>query len=98
MDRDKEFEEINKKINELLEEDVKEKKKRGSFSYLARGLALLLNLGLVMVVCVLIGFFIGRYIDNRFGTGPIFLLVFTFIGLFAALKAMYDLAMRDWKK
>ncbi|NLO20033.1 MAG: AtpZ/AtpI family protein [Ignavibacteria bacterium] len=40
-----------------------------------------MNLSWQMLITIGIFIFIGWYIDNRFGTKPIFILVFSFLGI-----------------
>lgn len=61
---------------------------------LMKGLSMLSQIGITIIVCVLIGVFFGRFLDSHFGTSPWFLLVFTLIGVGAAFKYLYDLTMR----
>lgn len=49
---------------------------RSSFS-----LSTLAGLGLANAVSVAIGLFLGRYLDERFGTGPVFVLSGLALGL-----------------
>ena len=59
-----------------------------------RALSIFSHIGITMVVCVMVGVFIGRFLDSFFGTTPWLLLLFTFLGAGAAFKGMYDLSKR----
>lgn len=45
--------------------------------------------GIVIVVSVVIGFLLGRWLDRIFGTDPWLLLVFTILGVVAGFIEMY---------
>lgn len=68
--------------------DNKEKKKM----YLT--VADLSTMGIAMVLAIVIGLFVGIYLDNRFDTEPIFTLIFIFGGIIAGFRIMYKTYMR----
>jgi ATP synthase protein I len=84
----------NKNNNE--NNDNNKNKENNEKREIMRGLALVSQLGLSMAFCVLAGFFIGRFLDDFFGTSPWLLIAFVFIGSGAAFKLIYDLG-KDWK-
>lgn len=45
-----------------------------------------------MASCVFIGVFLGRYLDKLLGSSPWLLLVFSLIGVGAAIKVLFDFA------
>ncbi len=57
---------------------------------LLRALSFFSQIGITMAACVLIGVFIGRFLDNLLGTAPWLLLLFSLLGAAAALKALFD--------
>ena len=59
-----------------------------------RMLSLLSQLGIMMALCVVIGVFIGRFLDSFLGTSPWLLLLFSFIGVAAAFKALFDFSLK----
>jgi len=63
-------------------------------SDLIKGLSLVSHMGIVVVVCLGMGFFGGRWLDTLTGTSPLFLLIFSFVGMGAAFKALYDMAKK----
>jgi len=56
-----------------------------------KGLAMLTQIGITFVVCIAIGFFLGRFLDGFFNTSPWLLLIFTLAGIGAAFKSLFDL-------
>ena len=67
------------------------KKERKS---ILRAFALITYMGVSVVICVGLGIFIGWLLDRWLGTTPWLLMVFSVLGIFAAIKAMYDMAKR----
>lgn len=59
-----------------------------------RGFSQISQVGFSIFACILIGVFIGRFLDNSLGTSPWLLLVFSFLGVGAAFKYLYDLSKR----
>ncbi len=56
------------------------------------------SLGLEMGIATAIGFFIGHYLDGRFGTDPWLTLVFTLFGVAAGFKRVFELTMEELRK
>lgn len=77
------------------DEKTPNKNKNDDARQIMRAMGLFMQLGLSMVTCIVIGFFIGRFLDGIFGTSPVIMLIFCFIGMGAALKVMYDI-VKDW--
>lgn len=63
-------------------------------------LALISQIGISMVVPIGIGLFIGKWLDGKLGTGPIFLFVFIIMGVISAFMNLFKLTetMIDKKK
>jgi len=59
-----------------------------------RALALITQMGVSVVVSVGLGIFVGWLLDRWLGTTPWLLLVFTILGIIAAIKSMYSMAKR----
>src|SRR5688572_21459718 len=49
----------------------------------------LTSVGIEMAVSVVIGLFVGQWLDRKFGTEPLFLIVFLLFGCAAAAKAVW---------
>ena len=52
------------------------------------------QVAIMMFASVLIGVFLGRFLDNLLGTSPWLLLICSFLGVGAAFKSLFDLASR----
>ena len=52
------------------------------------------TLGIEMGLSLVIGLGIGYYLDRRFGTSPVFLIIFMIFGLAAGMKRLYTLWRR----
>jgi ATP synthase protein I len=52
------------------------------------------TMGFAMVLSIVLGLIAGVYLDNRFGTDPIFTFVFLFGGIMAGFRMMYKTYMR----
>jgi len=75
---------------------------KGSFSskekrQMARALGLMSQIAFTTITCVGLGFFLGHVIDNWLNTSPIFLIVFSLLGIVSAIKAMVDLSKKFTK-
>lgn len=63
--------------------------KKSKSAQIAQALSLLSQLGIMMVVCIFGCFFIGKYIDNKLNTEPIFMLIFLVLGIGGAFMSVY---------
>ena len=52
------------------------------------------TMGIAMVLCIVLGLAGGIYLDHRFGTEPVFTLIFLFGGILAGFRIMYKAYMR----
>jgi len=52
------------------------------------------TMGFAMVISIILGLVAGLYLDNRFGTEPIFTLILIFGGILAGFRIMYKTYMR----
>jgi len=55
----------------------------------AENLSIVMQLGLTMAGCIVLCFFIGRYIDQWLGTRGIFITVFTILGVIGGANVAY---------
>lgn len=70
------------------------KAKQKELKDIARGLSMISYLGVMMLVTVAVGVFIGVVLDKFLKTNFIFTLVFSFFGILAAFRNMYYQIMK----
>jgi len=63
-------------------------------NHFIRGLSHLSQVGITIFACILIGVFLGRFLDQTFNTSPWLLLIFSFLGVGAAFKYLFDLSKK----
>ncbi|MCL2828034.1 MAG: AtpZ/AtpI family protein [Oscillospiraceae bacterium] len=56
-----------------------------------KALSLITQIGIYIVASVVVGVFLGRFLDNLLGTSPWLLLLFSLLGIGAAFKFLLDL-------
>lgn len=56
-----------------------------------KSIGIILSAGITMAASVLVGYFLGNWLDNRFGTKPWLTLLMFILGTAAGLKSLYDL-------
>lgn len=59
---------------------------------IARALSQVSQIAVTIFASVFIGVMIGRFLDGRLGTSPWLLLTFSFLGVGAAFKLLFDMA------
>ena len=57
-----------------------------------RALADFSQMGVTIAASVLVGVLLGQYLDDKFGTEPWFLLVFSILGVGAGIKSLFNIA------
>ena len=61
-------------------------------------MTLMSQVGITMVANIMVGLFIGKYLDQWLHTSPLFLLLFIFIGFFSGIKSVYLLIIKIDKR
>lgn len=59
-----------------------------------RGLAFFSQISITMITTVLLSVLTGKHLDTKFGTSPWLLLVFSLLGVGAAIKILFDMGNR----
>ena len=67
---------------------------RGMGKEFMRAFAVLTQIGITIIACIGLGIFLGWLLDRLLGTSPWLILVFTFLGIAAAFKSIFDFAKR----
>ncbi|MCL2673842.1 MAG: AtpZ/AtpI family protein [Defluviitaleaceae bacterium] len=75
----------------------KEKLKPGERSQIMNALSLFTHIGLTMAICIGGCIWFGRFLDNTFDTGPIFILVFALVGIVSAFWTVYKIVIKTIK-
>ncbi|GMG95545.1 AtpZ/AtpI family protein [Tepidimicrobium xylanilyticum] len=70
------------------------KNKKGMYN----NLIYVTQIGISMVTSILLGFFIGRFLDNKLGTNWVFSLVFLALGIIAGFLNLFKLVKIGDKK
>ncbi|MGL4912002.1 MAG: AtpZ/AtpI family protein [Romboutsia sp.] len=63
--------------------------KRKMYMEIANMLSLVSQVGLMMLIPILGCTFIGKFLDSKFNTGPIFTLIFLLLGIGGAFMGVY---------
>lgn len=63
--------------------------KKSTGAQIAQMLSLMSQLGIMMVVSIFGCFFIGKFIDDKLNTEPIFMLIFLLLGVGGAFMSVY---------
>jgi len=74
-----------------MSQDNNNKQQRNEF---ARALSVLSQIGITIIACIAVGIFLGWYLDSLLGTSPWLLIIFTFLGIAAAFKSIFDFAKK----
>ena len=69
-------------------------KKRNELGELYKSSGMLFNIGYYICASLLISMALGYYIDSYFGTGPLFLLLFIFIGIITGLLEIFNITKK----
>ena len=64
-------------------------KKKSTGAQIAQALSLLSQLSIMMLVSIFECFFIGKFIDTKLNTRPIFMLIFLILGIGGAFMSVY---------
>jgi len=70
----------------------------GSKFKMYENLVFLTQIGISMLVPILGGLLIGKFIDEKVGTSSIFMLTFIVLGVVVAFMNVYKMVMRDYRK
>ena len=67
------------------------------YGYLAN-FALVSQIGIMMVIPIIFGVWLGGIIDKKLGTGVLFLIIFMIIGVGAAFRNIYLTVYKQFEK
>jgi ATP synthase protein I len=60
-----------------------------------KSLSVLSSIGISVVLAIVIGVLIGRWLDGLFGTAPWFFFIFLFIGIVAGFRNIFIIVSRE---
>lgn len=60
--------------------------------------ALVSQIGVMMVVPIILGVWLGGMIDNKLGTGALFLILFIILGVGASFRNVYLIVIKQFEK
>lgn len=63
-----------------------------------KSLSLISQVGFLMAIPIIGCILFGNFLDRAFGTGPLFLVIFTILGMLSAFRNLYVIAMKGSKK
>ncbi len=63
-----------------------------------QNLSLLSYIGIMMLVPILVAVYLGNFLDKKFDTGHIFLMIFILLGVTSGFLNVYKIVMKDIKK
>jgi ATP synthase protein I len=75
-----------------LDERHNQEKPPKKYYEVFRALADFSQIGFSIAVSVLVGVLIGQYLDDKLGTEPWFLLVFSVLGVGAGIRILFNIA------
>lgn len=62
-----------------------------------QNLTLVTHIGIIMILPIFGGVYLGSYLDTRFGTGSIFLLIGIILGVVMSFMNLFKIALRKSK-
>ena len=73
--------------NKQTEKDEKPKKNRGAL----QSIGYITQLGITMAATVMVGVFVGKFLDNLLNTSPWLLLICSLLGAGAAIRSLFNI-------
>jgi len=59
-----------------------------------RAFSFLMQIGITIIACIAVGIFLVWLLDRWLGTSPWLMMVFTFLGIAAAFKSIFEFAKK----
>ncbi|MDE6182106.1 MAG: AtpZ/AtpI family protein [Eubacteriales bacterium] len=63
----------------------------------AKAFSLLSQVGINMIIPIILCVFIGKWIDEKLNTDPLFLIIFIILGVLSSFRNLYVLVIKDYK-
>ncbi|ABW20099.1 AtpZ/AtpI family protein [Alkaliphilus oremlandii] len=61
-----------------------------------KNLALVSQIGISMIIPIIFGVYVGKWMDEKLGTGPIFLFIFIIIGIASSFVSIFKLVESEF--
>ncbi len=96
-DKNNKLEELQQKLDLLNEKEhtPTNKMSKKDKHQISSAYSLVTQIGIHMIVTIFLCFFIGQWLDNLIGTAPIFLFIFTLIGVLSAFVGVYKISLKE---
>ncbi len=75
-----------------------DRKNREARKGILENLSLISYLGISMIIPIFLCILAGRWLDERFGTGPLFLFIFIILGALTSFRNLFKIGTRGYKK
>jgi len=59
-----------------------------------RAMSFFMQIGVTIIACLAVGIFLGWLLDRLLGTSPWLMMIFTFLGVVAAFKSIFDFSKK----
>jgi len=71
---------------------------QSNYAKILKNLSLLTYIGIMMILPIIAAVYLGNLLDNKLGTGYVFMLLFIVLGVFSGFRNVYKIVMKDIKK
>ncbi len=61
-----------------------------------KNLALVSQIGISMIIPIIFGVYVGKWMDEKLGAGPIFLFIFIIIGIASSFVSIFKLVESEF--
>lgn len=68
---------------------------QGNYVKILKNFSLLTHIGIMMILPIIVAVYLGNLLDDKLGTGHIFMLLFIIIGVIAGFRNVYKIVMKD---
>lgn len=65
---------------------------------IAKAFSLISQIGIHMIVPIIICLFVGKWLDSKFSTKYIFLIIFLILGVLSSFRNLYVLVIKNYSK
>jgi ATP synthase protein I len=80
-----------------LDEKKAVEKEKNTTKQFAQDYQMIVSFMLTLIILILGGVFLGKYLDEKLNTSPLFILLFTFLGIAASYRNLFKDASKNDK-